>query len=76
MDPIVAILFMSGIILTITGAGRATANLRVGRGVVADDRGGTQPIPLHERADIKALLWLAVALYGLFLATSGILAGR
>ncbi len=76
MDPIVAILFMSGIILTITGAGRATATLRVGRGVVADDRGGTQPVPLRERSDVTALLWLAVSLYGLFLASAGILAGR
>ena len=77
MDPVVAILFMSGIILTIIGSGRATAILRVGRGVVADDRGGTQPIPLHERPDITALLWLAVAaLRPVPRRPSGILAGR
>ena len=76
MEPIVAILFMSGIILTIVGAGRAVAIARVGRGVIADDRGGTQPIPLRERTDVARLIWLAVSLYGLFLAAAGIVAGR
>jgi hypothetical protein len=76
MEPIVAILFMSGIILTIVGAGRAVAIVRVARGVVADERGGTQPIPLLERSDIATLLWLAVSLYGLLLASAGIIAGR
>ena len=76
MEPIVAILFMSGIILAITGAGRASAILRVGRGVVADDRGGSQPIPLRQRSEITALLWLAVSLYGLLLASAGVIAGR
>jgi hypothetical protein len=76
MEPIVAILFMSGIVLTIVGAGRAVAIARVWRGVIADDRGGTQPIPLRERSDIATLLWLAVTFYGLFLASAGIIAGR
>ena len=76
MEPIVAVLFMSGIILTIVGAGRATAIIRVGRGVVANERGGTQPIPLRERSDIATLAWLAVSAYGLLLASAGILLGR
>lgn len=76
MEPVVAILFMSGIILTIVGAGRAVVAARVWRGVVADEGGRAQPIPLRERSDIATLMWLAVALYGLFLASSGILAGR
>jgi hypothetical protein len=76
MEPIVAIMFMSGIILIITGAGRALSVVRVTRGVVADDRGGTQPLPLHERSEVVTLVWLAVSVYGLFLASAGIIAGR
>ena len=76
MEPIVAVLFMSGIILTIVGSGRAVAAIRIGRGVVADERGGTQPIPLRDRSDVATLLWLAVAVYGLVLASAGILLGR
>jgi len=57
------------------GAERA----RVPGGVVpfiADDRGGTTPVPLWERPDVARLLWLAVGLYGLFLASAGIINGR
>ena len=75
MEPVVAVLFMSGIILTIVGSGRAIA-IRMGRGVIADDRGGTTPAPLRERPDVARLLWLAVGLYGLFLASAGIIYGR
>jgi hypothetical protein len=75
MEPAVAVIFMSGIILTIVGSGRAVA-IRVGRGVIADDAAGTQPIPLRERSDLARLLWLAVALYGLFLASAGVILGR
>ena len=76
MEPIVAVIFMSGIILTIVGSGRAVAAIRIGPGVVADERGGTQPIPLRDRSDIAALLWLAIGAYGLLLASAGILLGR
>jgi hypothetical protein len=48
----------------------------MGRGVIADDRGGTTPAPLRERPDVARLLWLAVGLYGLFLASAGIIYGR
>jgi len=75
MEPAVAVLFMSGIILAIVGTGRAVA-IRVGRGVVAGDEGGTQPIPFQERPDVVRLIWLAVALYGLFLACAGVIFGR
>lgn len=75
MEPAVAVLFMSGIILTIVGSGRAVA-IRVGSGVVASDKGGTQPIPFQERPDVVRLIWLAVALYGLFLASAGVIFGR
>lgn len=75
MEPVVAVLFMSGIILTIVGSGRAIS-IRMGRGVIADDRGGTTPIPLWERPDVARLLWLAVGLYGLFLASAGVIYGR
>jgi hypothetical protein len=75
MEPAVAVLFMSGIILTIVGSGRAVAT-RVGRGVVASDEGGTQPLPIQERPDVARLIWLSVALYGLFLASAGIILGR
>jgi hypothetical protein len=75
VEPSVAVLFMSGIILSIVGSGRAVAT-RVGRGVVADDRGGTQPIPVRVRPDVARLLWLAIGLYGLFLASSAIAFGR
>lgn len=75
MEPAVAVLFMSGIFLTIVGSGRAVVS-RVGRGVVASDEGGTQPIPIQERPDVVRLTWLAVALYGLFLAAAGVIFGR
>ena len=75
MEPAVAVLFMSGIILTIVGSGRAVVS-RGGRGIVASDEGGTQPIPIQERPDIVRLTWLAVALYGLFLAVAGVILGR
>ena len=75
MEPSVAVLFMSGIILTIVGSGRAVS-IRMGRGVIANDAGGTTPIPLKVRPDVAQLLWLAVGLYGLFLAASGVVFGR
>jgi hypothetical protein len=75
MEPAVAVLFMSGIILTIVGSGRAVAT-RVGRGVIAADDAGTAPIPILERPDIARLVWLAVGLYGLFLAAAGVIFGR
>ena len=75
MEPAVAVLFMSGIILTIVGSGRAVA-ARLGRGVVAGENAGTQPIPLRERSDVARLIWLSVALYGLFLASAGVILGR
>ncbi|HEY7702223.1 MAG TPA: hypothetical protein VIB02_07885, partial [Candidatus Limnocylindrales bacterium] len=75
VEPSVAVLFMSGIILTIVGSGRAVS-IRMGRGVMADDMGGTQQIPLRVRPDIAQLLWLAVGLYGLFLAAAGVVFGR
>ena len=75
MEPLSAVLFMSGIILTIDGTGRAIA-LRLGVGVVAGDDAGTQPIPIRVRSDVATLLWVAVALYGLFLASTAIAISR
>ncbi|MFL5684544.1 MAG: hypothetical protein ACJ77D_00685 [Chloroflexota bacterium] len=75
MEPVVAVLFMSGIILAIVGSGRAIS-IRMTRGVIADDRGGTTPIPVWARPDVARLLWLAVGLYGLFLAAAGVVYGR
>ena len=75
MEPVVAVMFMSGIILAITGSGRALA-IRVGGGVVASDEGGTQPIPLRVRPDVATMLWLAVAIYGLFLAAAAVAVSR
>jgi hypothetical protein len=75
MEPAVAVLFMSGIILTIVGSGRALS-IRVRSGVIASDEGGTQPIPMLERPDVARLLWLATALYGLLLASAGVVFGR
>jgi hypothetical protein len=77
VEPSVAVMFMSGIVLTIVGSSRAVSIL-MGRGVMADDSGGTQPIPIpiRVRSDIARLLWVAVALYGLFLAASGVILGR
>lgn len=66
---------MSGIILAIVGSGRAIS-IRMTRGVIADDRGGTTPIPVWARPDVARLLWLAVGLYGLFLAAAGVVYGR
>src|SRR5262245_61760038 len=76
MEPIVAILFLSGIVLTIVGSGRAINLIRVHGRLLLEDPAGSQPVPLHERPDVATLTWLAVAAYGLFLASAGILFGR
>jgi hypothetical protein len=75
VEPVVAIMFMSGIILTIVGSGRAVAN-RIGSGVVASDEVGNQPIPLRVRPDVATMLWLAIGIYGLFLAAAAIAVSR
>lgn len=75
MEPVAAVMFMSGIILTIVGAGRAVA-IRVAGGAVASDEVGTQPIPLRIRPDVATLLWAAVAIYGLFLAAAAVAVSR
>jgi hypothetical protein len=75
MEPSVAVLFMSGIILTIVGSSRVVVT-RFGRGVIAADDAGTQPIPILGRPDVARLVWLAVGLYGLFLASAGVIFGR
>ena len=75
MEPSVAVLFMSGIILTIVGSSRVVAT-RIGRGVIASDDAGSQPIPILDRPDVARLVWLAVGLYGLFLASAGVIFGR
>jgi hypothetical protein len=75
VEPVVAVMFMSGIILTIVGSGRAVAS-RVGSGVVAGDEGGTQPIPIRVHPDIATLLWVAVGVYGLFLAAAAVAVSR
>jgi hypothetical protein len=71
VEPVAAVMFMSGIILTIVGSGRAVA-VRVADGAVATDEVGTQPIPLRFRPDVARLLWIAVAIYGLFLAAAAV----
>ena len=75
MDPVAAVMFMSGIILTIVGSGRAVA-IRVAAGAVASDDSRTQPMPFRVRSDVAALLWLAVAIYGLFLAAAAVAVSR
>jgi hypothetical protein len=75
VEPVAAVMFMSGIILTIVGSGRAVA-IRVAGGAIASDDAGTQPIPLRVRPDVAALLWLAVAIYGLFLAAAAVAVSR
>jgi hypothetical protein len=75
MEPSVAVLFMSGIILTIVGSSRVVA-ARIGRGVIAADDAGTQPIPILDRPDVARIVWLAVGMYGLFLASAGVIFGR
>jgi hypothetical protein len=53
-------------------------SLRVGRAVVASDDVVTrdQPIPFRVRSDVATLLWVAVALYGLFLASTAVAVSR
>jgi hypothetical protein len=67
-------MFMSGIILTIVGSGRALASR--GSRVVAADEVGNQPLPIRIRPDVATLLWLAVGLYGLFLASAAVALSR
>jgi hypothetical protein len=76
MEPIVAVLFMSGIVLTIVGSGRAISLIRVHGRLLLEEPTGWQPLPLRERPDVATLVWLAVAVYGLLLASAGIIAGR
>jgi hypothetical protein len=68
-------MFVSGVILTIVGAGRAVAS-RVGSGVVASDDVGSEQIPLRIRPDVATMLWLAVGIYGLFLAAAAVALSR
>ena len=78
MEPVSAVMFMSGIILTIVGSGRAVA-IRMARPVVASDDAvarDPQPFPLRIRPDVATLLWLAVSCYGLFLAATAIAISR
>jgi hypothetical protein len=75
VEPVAAVMFMSGIILTIVGAGRAVA-IRIAGGAIASEDGGMQPIPLRVRPDVATLLWFAVGLYGLFLAAAAVAVSR
>jgi hypothetical protein len=75
VEPVVAVMFMSGIILTIVGSGRAVAS-RVGSGVVAGDDVVNQPIPIRVRPDVAIMLWVAIGIYGLFLAAAAIAVSR
>ena len=75
MDPVAAVMFMSDIILTIAGAGRALA-IRVAGGAIAGEEGGTELIPIRIRSDVATLLWLAVGVYGLFLAAAAVAISR
>jgi hypothetical protein len=74
VEPTIAIMFMSGIILTIVGAGRAIA-LRGRRGALADESGAST-VPVWARPDVATLLWSAMSVYGLFLAAAGVVLGR
>jgi hypothetical protein len=74
VEPTIAVMFMSGVILSIVGAGRAIA-VRARRGVLADEA-GTSTVPVWARPDVAVLLWSALSLYGLFLAAAGVAFGR
>jgi hypothetical protein len=75
MEPVVAVMFMSGVILAIVGSGRAVAT-RMGSGVVASDDAGNQPIPLRIRPDVATMLWVVLGIYGMFLAAAAIAVSR
>jgi hypothetical protein len=75
VEPVVAVMFMSGVILSIVGSGRAVAS-RIASGVVASDDAGTQPIPLRMRPDVAMGLWVALGIYGLFLAAVAVVVSR
>jgi hypothetical protein len=75
VEPVVAVMFMSGVILAIVGSGRAVAS-RVASGVVASDDAGSQPIPLRLRPDVATMLWVAIGIYGLFLAAAAVAVSR
>jgi hypothetical protein len=74
VEPIIAVIFMSGIILTIVGAGRAVA-LRGRRSALAEE-GTTTTVPVWARPDVATVLWSAMSVYGLFLAAAGVALGR
>lgn len=61
MTPIAAILFICGVIALIVGAGRAVLAIRAGT---------------FERPTVPAALWLTVSLYGLVLASVGVVIAR
>jgi hypothetical protein len=75
VEPVVAVMFMSGVILTIVGSGRAVAT-RLGSGVVASDEAGTQPIAIRIPSDVARILWVTLGIYGLFLAAAAIAVSR
>ncbi|HET7168452.1 MAG TPA: hypothetical protein VFI69_04560 [Candidatus Limnocylindrales bacterium] len=61
MTPIAVVLFMTGIVSLIVGAVRAVSALRAGT---------------LSRPSLPAGAWLAMSLYGLILASAGIVIGR
>ena len=61
MTPIAVVLFMTGIVSLIVGAVRAVSALRTGT---------------LSRPSLPAGAWLAMSLYGLILASAGIVIGR
>ncbi len=85
MTPIVAFLFMAGVILAIVGAGRGLAAVRAALssdpGVDANQSNEPHDDPLGAgrwlspaaRLVLPAVGWSAVSVYGLILAVAGIL---
>ncbi len=61
MSPVAVVLFMTGIISLIVGAVRAMSAIRAGT---------------LSRPSLPAGAWLAMSLYGLILASAGIIIGR
>ena len=76
MSPIAAVIFMSGVIALLVGSIRAGRAIRTFVTVRADDRPArSQPEP-GVRDALPSAAWLAVSLYGLVLASAGMLLTR
>jgi hypothetical protein len=75
VSPVIAFVFLCGMIALLTGVGRAIVSARhaAASPVIADDPADPAPVVRHW---LPSIAWGSVALYGLVLASAGLLLAR